>query len=148
MSAEQLEKELRSLSQAIGKDPSDDDLQNRFADVRFEIRKRAKTPERAREEPVTPPPQSTQPRAIEIPDDVERRVPRASEAEQLTKPEPRSTDAVKGFTADVRNGSIMLSYQARTAGGGSIVQVATMLSVEDAETFVAMLKAQIVRVTV
>lgn len=41
MNDDQLAKELRDLSVSIGKDPGNDGLQERFANVRFEMRKRA-----------------------------------------------------------------------------------------------------------
>lgn len=42
MTDEQLAAELRGLSDRISKNPSDETLQERFADVRFELRKRTK----------------------------------------------------------------------------------------------------------
>lgn len=42
MNDEQLSKELRELSERISKSPGDDGLQEQFANVRFEMRKRAK----------------------------------------------------------------------------------------------------------
>lgn len=42
MTEDQLGAELRALSDRISKSPSDDDLQARFADIRFELRKRTK----------------------------------------------------------------------------------------------------------
>lgn len=42
MSTEQLEKELRDMSARLGADPKDEVAQKRFADVRFELRARAK----------------------------------------------------------------------------------------------------------
>lgn len=42
MTDEQLAKELQSLGERISKNPGDDSLQEQFANVRFELRKRAK----------------------------------------------------------------------------------------------------------
>lgn len=50
MTAEQLSKELQKLSLAIGKDPNNEELQEQFANVRFELRNKLKA------EPVPAPP--------------------------------------------------------------------------------------------
>lgn len=43
MTLEQLQKEMSTISEAISKNPHDDALQERFANVRFELRKRTKS---------------------------------------------------------------------------------------------------------
>ncbi len=62
MTAEQLQAELKRLSNVIGTNPNDDAVQEQFANVRFELRKRAKngtdhmvseTPKVAAYDPVT-----------------------------------------------------------------------------------------------
>lgn len=65
MRQDDLEKELRDLSDRLGKKPDDEAAQNRFADVRFELRRRAKSSPLA-ETATTPPPPPT-PRALELP---------------------------------------------------------------------------------
>ncbi len=65
MRQDDLEKELRDLSDRLGKKPDDEVAQNRFADVRFELRRRAKSSPLA-DAPTTPPPPPT-PRALELP---------------------------------------------------------------------------------
>lgn len=42
MNDDGLERELRRVAERIGKEPENEDLQNRFADVRFEIKRRSK----------------------------------------------------------------------------------------------------------
>jgi hypothetical protein len=53
MTDDQLGAELRALSDRIGKNPSDEDLQTRFADVRFELRKRQQPKKTGAFDPVT-----------------------------------------------------------------------------------------------
>ncbi len=65
MRQDDLEKELRDLSDRLGKKPDDEVAQNRFADVRFELRRRTKSSSPA-DAPTTPPPPPT-PRALELP---------------------------------------------------------------------------------
>ena len=118
----ELEKELRRLSTAIGLDPGDDDLQNRFADVRFEMRKRAKADgERENAQPPTPP---VQPRAIEIPDEVEAAPTKQAEAAPTT--------SVKGFAAMVGGGGVVFKYTAQDQHG-SVVQLANLLTPDEAD---------------
>ena len=124
MSDVQLEKELRKLSQTIGSDPKDEDAQNRFADVRFEMRKRAKAA------PSSPP---VAPREIEIPDTVETKKPSLPEGEQVRRAEPiaNGRTSIKGFSADAQGNGVLVKYTAQVQDG-SIIQVAAMLSPEDA----------------
>lgn len=69
---EELEKELRGLSDQISRDPSNEEAQQRFADVRFEIRRRAKAQPNGDDAALQRP--SLPPRELELPPDDE--VPR------------------------------------------------------------------------
>ena len=51
MSEEQLAKELRDISERISKSPNDETLQEQFANIRFELRKRAKQAQPVIEQP-------------------------------------------------------------------------------------------------
>ena len=67
MRQDDLERELRDLSDRLGKKPDDEAAQNRFADVRFELRRRAKSSPLAETATMPPPPPT--PRALELPED-------------------------------------------------------------------------------
>ena len=77
MSASQLEAELRKLSQRIGANPNDEAAQERFADVRFEMRKRAGYKAQA---PVPPPDPATQNRFADLGQEIAKSTPTAFEA--------------------------------------------------------------------
>lgn len=126
MSSAELDAELARLTEALAQG-DDAEAQNRHADVRFEIRKRAR-------EASPPAPQTVQPRAIEIPDSAptqearpERMVPRR----EMTSPV-----GVKGFAVTTSGSSVMVTYVGKTETGG-LVQVGTMLSVEEAAQHLA-----------
>lgn len=124
-----LDSEYKLAARQVGDDPGNDVLQDRFATLRFEMRKRAKA---KAEQPATPPPQSVQPRDIEIPNDVERRVPRFVA--------PQSASAVRGYVTNVEGGTVMLSIGGKV-GDSSVLQLATVLTPDDAEVLAAMINA-------
>lgn len=159
MSYAALKRELASVVKSINLDPGNDDLQNRFADLRYEVRQREKQgrtdDEVGETAKAAPPPSSPSvaPREIEIPDDIElnpmagRLVPRRDEA-----PPPRTEPAeenqaqlqrrvagVKGFTVQVVDGGVLLTFGARSAGGANVIQLATVFKPEDGDDLLAML---------
>jgi hypothetical protein len=138
MTTEELEAELRALSTR-----SDDASQTRFANVRYELRRRAsaKTDE-APQQPQIPP------RALEFPsdDEVARVAPRRpavpapkpqAQARLLEKKPPA---AVCGYTATGRqDGSVVLEYEILSDTGS--VLTARVLEGEQADDFIAMVTA-------
>lgn len=133
MTDAQLEKELRELSQSLGANPKDEDSQNRFADVRFEMRKRAKA---APAEQVPPASPSVSPRAIEIPNESE--VETKVEVARKVARDP----GVKGITASPGGKGVIVKYTAQDQFG-NIAQVASMMSIEEAEQLVQHFQAAV-----
>jgi hypothetical protein len=118
---DQLASELKRLSAA---DLGDEAIQTRFADVRFELRKRAKTE----------PSSSVSPRAIEIP-----------EASEVAKPSPSKMvlpAGVKGFSAAVGGVGVIVRYTAQDTHG-NVAQVAALMTVGEAEQFMQLVHGAI-----
>ena len=140
MSDDQLAKELQNLSNAIGTDPNDDALQERFADVRFEMRKRAKA---AKEEPAVPTSPSVTPRAIEIPEEEPAKGSLFSEASEKRAKSASAAPAssVKGFTAQLTPQGVIVKYTAQDSNG-TIVQIANRFTSEEFDALVAMFMSQ------
>lgn len=142
MTTEELETELRTLSTR-----SDDASQTRFANIRFELRRRVNA---RTEEPAS---QSQVPsRALEFPtdDEVARVVPRrpavpAPRPQPQTRPlEKRPPMTVCGYTATGRqDGSVVLEYELQ-ADAGSVL-AARVLEGEQADDFIAMVAAARIR---
>jgi hypothetical protein len=67
----ELENELRVLSDSISRDPKDEAAQQRFADIRYELRRRAKTSTDLEKTELVPTRPPVQPRELELPSDDE-----------------------------------------------------------------------------
>lgn len=119
MDDEQLENEMRRLSTKLSNDASDELAQTRFADVRYEIKKRTKS---------SP---SVQPRSIEIPDEVELTAPATKQPTSITK--GLSAVAVNGFFGADGNG-VVVTCTTRTTEGGAVT-VSSMLTFAEAKQF-------------
>jgi hypothetical protein len=131
MNDEQLEAELRKLSTAIGVNPKDEELQERHANVRYEMRQRnAAGP-------------SVAPRSIEIPDEDEPEKARQIESPRVQEDKRKlALNGVNGFSAQAGGRGVVLRYTA-TEGDTTILQVASSLSVEEAEAHIANVQAAI-----
>lgn len=142
---DELEAELRKLSTR-----NDEASQKRFADVRYELRRRAKDDP----EPAAPARSQVLPRELELPSDDEVEMKYAPESydekripRRPTVPEPRITKAtvkasrsVNGYTATAReDGSVVLEYEAMQPAGS--ILVAHVFELEDAANFVTMVAA-------
>jgi hypothetical protein len=138
MSSKELESELGRLAQVLGNSPSDDESQERFADVRFEMRKRAKMdngPDQEVEAPTTP---SVTPRAIDIPDEVETPAPKAAQ-----KPATTTARGIGPINLVVSaDAKVVVRVLAQDAM--SVAQVASVLTIEQAGNLVEMLQATII----
>lgn len=161
MTTPALEQGLRELSTTMTKD--DDAAQDRFAGIRFELRKRAlkekAEPEKAKVEPeqvkVAP---ARPPIALEMPDDEEvkryqdeikkvKRVPEGAKVEYERKPvdEPKAAPPLKvaGFTAtamrDDNDNVILLRYQRDTPN--STITMIRSMSIHEMANFVRMCEA-------
>jgi len=148
LTTEELEAELRTLSTR-----NDEASQTRFADVRFELRRRAQSdPDQVKSRP------QTAPRALELPADdevapwtnVEKPAPEKpaadrSVARRPTVPAPKTVQkkvptVVCGYTVtDREDGSIVLEYEKVLPNGS--VMIAGVLEGEDADDFIAMVTA-------
>jgi hypothetical protein len=130
----ELEAELRELSTR-----TDDDSQERFANVRFELRRRAKLLEDLAQEEdkkVKRTPAVT-PRELELPSDeeVERVVPRrqpAAPPAKTSRPTPSVPDSVRGYRATSRGDrTVVLEYEIMQKDGSVLIsQVFTPSEVE------------------
>lgn len=104
MRQDDLEKELRDLSDRLGKKPDDEAAQNRFADVRFELRRRMKSSPPT-DAPATPPP-PPDPRALELPDEDEvelrRREREAADAAQAAI-DRRAREVARSKNVDIKS---------------------------------------------
>lgn len=137
MTTEELEAELRALSTR-----SDDASQTRFANVRFELRRRAAVTSEPAPQPQVPS------RALEFPsdDEVARAAPRRP-AVPAPKPqapsrvlEKKPPATVCGYTATGRqDGSVVLEYEILSDTGS--VLTARVLEGEQADEFIAMVTA-------
>lgn len=143
MTTDELEVELRTLSTR-----NDEGSKDRFAEVRFELRRRAKALEA--DAPKTKPRSSVTPRELELPDDddvepvVPRRPLRPSQTEPATlKKMPlkkKVPTSVRGFSATAReDGTVLLEYQ--NTGTSGTVLISLDLSLADADAFCAMVNA-------
>lgn len=103
MRQDDLERELRDLSDRLGKKPDDEAAQNRFADVRFELRRRMKSSPLAVTATMPPPPPD--PRALELPDEDEvelkRREREAADAAQAAV-DRRAREVARSKDADTK----------------------------------------------
>jgi|GEM_PF-4380142 len=136
MTDDQLSDELLRLSKENGM-AGDEELQTRFADVRFEIRQRAKS--------ATPSSPSVSPRSIEIPEtEVTKTVSDFQNPEVLkAKPEPRAiASSVKGFSFVTGQSCVIFKYTAQDQFG-NVSQVAAKMSTEEVEDFIAMARAAV-----
>lgn len=154
MTTEDLEAELRKLSVK-----SDEDSQKRFADVRFELRRRAKVDADAPGEPEGRPKTSpVTPRALELPDDVAEPAPapakitdsRASKQRILAGAQARgepvpagaTPSTVVGWAAYVTDSDptvVLLEYEKLSRDG--IILLTRRLDVESVDALVRMLVA-------
>lgn len=143
LSTEELEAELRTLSTR-----NDEASQTRFADVRFELRRRNSNGA----EPAPPSRPQAAIRELELPADDEIVAPPIGTGDRIvprrpTVPAPRQIQREKkvpstvcGYTAtDREDGSIVLEYE-KTLPGGSVV-IAGVLEGEEADDFIAMVTA-------
>lgn len=140
MTDDQLAAELRVLSDRIGKDGKDEEAQERFANVRYEMRKRAR-----KAESDTPPTRAPlPPRAMEIPDEVVTPVQETRAVGGPTSSEPTpSVMSPRSYTAGTAGSGVILKYTMQT--GDSIVQVASSWSIDEAEAFITMVKEAIAK---
>lgn len=132
----ELEAEIRELSTR-----DDEESQERFANVRFELRRRAKLLDqlsqegeevvaKAKRSPVVAP------RELELPSDEEvaRVVPRRPAVASLAKaprPAPSVPDSVRGYRATSRGGDVILEYEIMQKDGSVLIsQVFTPPEVE------------------
>lgn len=143
MTTDELEVELRTLSTR-----NDEGSKDRFAEVRFELRRRAKALEA--DAPKTKPRSSVTPRELELPDDdeVERVVPRRPLRPSQTEPatlkkmplKKKVPTSVRGFSATAReDGTVLLEY--KNTGTSGTVLISLDLSLADADAFCAMVNA-------
>lgn len=142
MTDDQLSKELRKLSDRIGADPKDENAQERFANVRYEIRKRQRKadadPQSTRGREEAPPTRAPlPPRAMEIPDEV---VTPAVETRPVGGPlssdDPGPSVMIpRGYTATAVASGLVIKHIVQT--GDSLVQIASAWSVDEAEAFIA-----------
>ncbi len=134
MTGEELEAELRKLSTR-----KDEASQNRFADIRFELRRRAGAPTKLAEQAETSP--SVVPRALELPSDeeVERIVPRRPTPAAAKKDPPaKIPTSVCGFSINATKGSLVtISYEDRSDRGS--VYLSRALTWPDAIALASML---------
>lgn len=118
MTVESLEQELRELSNRIGRAPDDEASQRRFADVRFELRRRAKVEDYATDPKAQTPgtvaaeysksSPPLPPRALELPTDDEMIMKEAVKA-RVSAPK---LSVLQGLQVDV------CGYTASAAGAG------------------------------
>jgi len=147
LSTEELEAELRTLSTR-----NDEASQTRFADVRYELRRRASNGA----EPAPPPRPQAAIRELELPADDEIVAPpigTGKPADRIvprrpTLPAPRpampqvkkAPTTVCGYTAtDREDGSVVLEYE-KVLPNGSVV-IAGVLEGEEADDFISMVMA-------
>lgn len=134
MSPAELEAELRSLSSRLSKDPNNEELQNRFADVRYAIRKNGgKQPAPEAQVEATPPARSPlPPRELEIPEgDPPNPIseePIAS-LDQLAAKRLEKLARVKWVADLAADGGILIRHN------GEALQVASLIDVAEAEEF-------------
>lgn len=138
---DELETELRALSTR-----SDEGSQERFADVRFELRRRAKQLEA--DEPKVKPRSSVVPRELELPSDDE--VGRPTAPLPVARPIASSSKAagprleerpkkVRGFSVAAReDGRLLIQYQTRRMDGGGDVSIWQSMTIRDLDQLVAM----------
>lgn len=156
MTASELESDLRALSDVIAVNPKDESAQQRFADVRYELRNRAKGP--STEAPPSAPP--LPPPVLELPPEDEVPTPRRallpSNAPEIVdelrayglgerpalKQKPRRTASVRGYKAFARaDGCVVLRYQkdlGDEADDGGVV-VSVPLELDEVKALVALL---------
>lgn len=154
MTDDQLATELQALSASISNDPKDDGAQERFADVRFEMRRRSKDEvKKAAAVPrdldlsgVPPMPASSveagpasTPTTVRTYDEARKAYEKSDEAARRSPLVP-----VKGFSADVGGRGVVLKYTAKDHYD-NIVQVASSMFVDDAEALIAMIRDAIDR---
>jgi hypothetical protein len=135
MTDDQLAKEMRDLASALGSDPNDDSRQERFADVRFELRKRAKAAPAEETQPTSP---SVSARAIEIPDEEE---PKKSKSVTASTSTAAPASSVKGFSAQLTAQGVIVKYTAQDANG-TIVQIASRFTSDEYDALIVMLMSQ------
>lgn len=148
MTDEQLEKEMRKLSENMSAD--DDEAQERFANLRFEVRQRAKQYNENSSPPVTP-------RAIEIPDqaDIAKAADysdgrgnvsdgrgKAAATVVRNNPARKIPVGVKGFSAQVGGTGIVVRYTAQDQYG-NIAQIAGVLTWDEADQLAAQILASV-----
>lgn len=111
-----LDAEYKLTARQVGDDPGNDQLQDRFATLRFEMRKRAKA---KADQPPQVFAQSVIPRDIEM---------------------PPTSAAVQGYTTDVAGGTVMLTFSSKSSVN-AIIQLATVFTPDEAKQLAAMLNA-------
>ncbi len=153
-SDDKLAAELRALSVVVGRNPNDERAQSRFADIRFEIRKRAKA---AADQSAAPTLSPVAPRELELPSDDEvppppkpkAVAPRDSEV-PVYAPKPLVKKAairdtlgggllasVCGFAAEARDGAVSISYDVDVPGG--VVSPTRRMTLRQVEEFILMI---------
>jgi hypothetical protein len=148
MDADELEMELRELSARIARNPNDEPSQKRFADVRYELRRRTKGSDDS--SPKTTP---LPPRVLEFDDDVPMK--------QLKKRPEERVERVANFSTPTQEESAILnrkavkrrpgvaSFSVATDGDfvvlelslGPTIDLVSRLSIDEANALIAMMRS-------
>jgi len=139
---DELEAELRALSERVARNPKDEAAQQRFADVRYELRQRSRTSSEPAAQPRTSP---VAPRALELPsdDEVELVTPPPTEARIVprrpaeNRPQPKSASPSSGFDASGNNGYVAVKFILSSDDG--IVRVHRELTISQVDTLITKL---------